>query len=172
MCLFLRENVSFPLIPSREIRKDCQRQNSWMIFSFLLEEKVACVLPLAGAPTQAKHIKGPHLQVQLGRAVVTNALAKQRYKSAIYIFPYCMDPKHAVPSRSPFLTAYSRSLASPCHFCLSAPSFAPSIVSFPNRWGLKPPLSALFSTASPSCKWGCKMREENSVSGTCTCKYL
>lgn len=40
--------------------------------------------------------------------MVTNALAKQRYKSAICIFSYCMDRKHAVSSRSVSLTAYSR----------------------------------------------------------------
>lgn len=97
-CLFPPDPVP------KEIRKDYQQQNSWMGFSFLLEDtRVARMLPLTGAWTQACHLKGPHLQVQLSKyavrrlgqiqAVVTNALAKQRYKSAIYIFPYCTGSK-------------------------------------------------------------------------------
>lgn len=98
------------------------------------------------------------------QAVVTNALARQRYQISISIFPlFCIDSKHAVPSCSSFLAAYSHSFGTPCHFSPSAPSFAPSIVPFPNRWGLKTPLSALFSTISTSCKWVGKRREEISV---------
>lgn len=150
VCLFLPDPVP------TEIIKNCQRQNSWMCFSFLPEDTwVAWMLLLTGAWAQACCFKRPHLQVQVSKyavprlgpkiqAVVTNALAKQRYKIAICIFSYCMDRKHAVSSRSPSLTAYSHSRASHCHFCLSASSFTPSIVSFPNRWGLKPLLSALF----------------------------
>lgn len=81
-----------------------------MGFSFLLEDtRVAWMLPLTGAWTKACHLKrttfwlckyAAHSLGQI-QAVVTNALAKQRYKSAIYIFPYCMDPQHAVLSCSP-----------------------------------------------------------------------
>lgn len=70
---------------------------------------------------------------------------------------------HLVP---PHPTAYSRSLASPCHFCLLAPSFAPSIVSFSNRWSFKSPLSALFSTTSPSCK--CEAKDGKKTEAWCT----
>lgn len=176
MCLFLRENVSFRLIPfpkrSERIVSD-KTAECLSVFCLRTLKKQGCSLSQELEPRPAI-LKGPHLHIwvskyavrRLGQiqAVVTNALAKQRYNSAIYIFSYCMDPKHAVPSLSPSLTTYSRSLASPCHFCLSAPSFTPSIVSFPNRWGLKPPLSALFLTTSPSCKWGGKKRGKKTLS--------
>lgn len=87
----------------KEIRKDCHRQSSWKGFRFLLEDsRVAQMLPLTGAWIQACHLKrtiykfnSVNMQSRLGQiqAVVTNALAKQRYKRAIYIFTCYMDPK-------------------------------------------------------------------------------
>lgn len=181
MCLFLRENVSFHLIlfPKRSERI----VRGWMGFGFSLEDtQVARMLTLTRAWTRGCHFKGAHLQVSVSiyvvcrlgqiQAAVPNALGKQRYTSAISIFSYCMDLRHAVPTRSPSLTAYSRSLASPCHLCLSAPTFAPSIVSSPNRWGLKPPLSALFLNNITLMQMRRRKMRRKQCLSTCTGKYL
>lgn len=160
----------------KEIRKDCHRQSSWKGFRFLLEDtRVAQMLPLTGAWIQACHSKRTIYKFNSVCSVQTWSNPSCGYKCTcqakiqegnLHIY-MLHGPKnmqlHLVP---PHPTAYSRSLASPCHFCFLAPSFAPSIVSFSNRWGFKPPLSALFSTTSPSCK--CEAKDGKKTEAWCT----